>query len=245
MPVRNESKRNSRHTHLSAYQPNHQAMTETKRQTKQQRYGWKGVEWQLQNGNASMLDIHLGRLLWLHHPGHAAVEENDRADIVARKTTITSGLRLGKSECWGARDTLLAGAKPRTLYHRSLEGEKRRKRKAFEDLPSKNEKKPSSIRSTLELFQRATPGKQLRSGLERIWAFPSGRYQLELSWTELTHAANQPGGFPVKEATVNPTGERVPWKTGPGLDVTVMTCWVVVVDTWGKSMQHGRFSLTF
>ena len=29
-----------------------------------------------------------------------------------------------------------------------------------------------------------------------------------------------PAGLPVNEATVDPTGARVPWNTGPGCDVT-------------------------
>ena len=38
------------------------------------------------------------KFLWVHCPGHAAVKGNDRADRLMDKATITSGLRLGRSE---------------------------------------------------------------------------------------------------------------------------------------------------
>ena len=45
-----------------------------------------------------MFDIHLRNLLWMYCPGHAGVKGNDRADRVAGKATIISGLRMGSSE---------------------------------------------------------------------------------------------------------------------------------------------------
>ena len=47
---------------------------------------------------ASMVDIHLQKLLWVYSPGHAGVKGDDRADRLAGKVTIISGLRLGRSE---------------------------------------------------------------------------------------------------------------------------------------------------
>ena len=44
---------------------------------------------------------------------------------------------------------------------------------ALDDLPSKDERGPSSVSCTLELFQRQHWGKRLRNGVERIWTFPS------------------------------------------------------------------------
>ena len=46
----------------------------------------------------SMVNIHLRRLLWVYCPGHAGAKGNDRADRLAGKATLTSGLLLGKSE---------------------------------------------------------------------------------------------------------------------------------------------------
>ena len=50
------------------------------------------------NWNVSMVDIHLRKLLWLYCPGHAGVKGNDRADRLAGKAALTSGLLLGRSE---------------------------------------------------------------------------------------------------------------------------------------------------
>ena len=38
------------------------------------------------------------KLLWVYCPGHAGVKGNNRADRLAGKTTLTSGLLLGRSE---------------------------------------------------------------------------------------------------------------------------------------------------
>ena len=48
--------------------------------------------------NVSIADIHLQKLLWVYCPGHAGVKGNNRADRLAGKTTLTSGLLLGRSE---------------------------------------------------------------------------------------------------------------------------------------------------
>ena len=45
-----------------------------------------------------MVDTHLLKLLRVYCPGHAEVNGNDRADRLAGKATLTSGLRLGRSE---------------------------------------------------------------------------------------------------------------------------------------------------
>ena len=48
--------------------------------------------------NVLMVDIRLRKLLWVYCPGHAGVKENDRADRLAGKATLTGGLLLGRSE---------------------------------------------------------------------------------------------------------------------------------------------------
>ena len=48
--------------------------------------------------NVLMVDIHLRKLLWVYCPGHAGVKRNDRADRLAGKAHLTSGLLLRKSE---------------------------------------------------------------------------------------------------------------------------------------------------
>ena len=49
----------------------------------------------------------------------------------------------------------------------------RRKEEALDGLRGRDERGPSSIRRTLELFQRQTLGKPLTDVVERIWSFPS------------------------------------------------------------------------
>ena len=44
------------------------------------------------NGNVSMVDIHLEKLLWVYCPGHAGVKGNNRADRLAGKAPFTSSL---------------------------------------------------------------------------------------------------------------------------------------------------------
>ena len=46
----------------------------------------------------SIVDIHHRKLLCVYCPGHAEVKGNDRADRLAGKATLTSGLLLGRSE---------------------------------------------------------------------------------------------------------------------------------------------------
>ena len=55
--------------------------------------GIESADW-----NVSMVDIHLRKLPWVYCPGHAGVKGNDRADRLAGKATLTSGLLLRRSE---------------------------------------------------------------------------------------------------------------------------------------------------
>ena len=48
--------------------------------------------------NVSMVDIHLWKLLWVYCPGHAGVNGNAKHCRLAGKSTLTSGLFLGRSE---------------------------------------------------------------------------------------------------------------------------------------------------
>ena len=65
--------------------------------------------------NVSMVDIHLRKLLWVYCPENAGVKGNDRADGLAGKAPLTSGLL----------ETLPAGTKPRTSHHGPPGGERR------------------------------------------------------------------------------------------------------------------------
>ena len=54
--------------------------------------GIESADW-----NVSMVDIHLRNILCVYCPGHAGVKENDRADTLVGKATLTIGLLLGRS----------------------------------------------------------------------------------------------------------------------------------------------------
>ena len=49
-------------------------------------------------GTVSMVDLYLQNLPWKHCSGHAGMKGNQRADRLAGKAAITSGLRLGRYE---------------------------------------------------------------------------------------------------------------------------------------------------
>ena len=49
--------------------------------------GMESPDW-----NVSMVNVHFRKLLWVYYPGHAKVKGNDRADRLAGKATLISGL---------------------------------------------------------------------------------------------------------------------------------------------------------
>ena len=76
--------------------------------------------------NVSMVDIHLGKLLWVYCPGRAGVKGNDRAERLAGKASIKSGLLLGRSEVLRSLRHYL---RAQSQGHRSPSGGRRGKRK--------------------------------------------------------------------------------------------------------------------
>ena len=69
--------------------------------------------------NVSMVDIRLRKLLWVYCPGRARMKENDRADRLAGKTTLTSSLLLGRSDVLRSLKHYL-----RAAHHRSPGGKR-------------------------------------------------------------------------------------------------------------------------
>ena len=104
-----------------------------------------------QDWNMAMVDIPLGKLLWEYSCVHAGVTGNDWADRLASKTTITRGLRRGKSEvsrslrhyCGHHGKDVTPSIASRIVGRETLD-----------NLPRNDERGPLSIRRTLELFQR-------------------------------------------------------------------------------------------
>ena len=106
--------------------------------------------------------------MWVYCPEHAGVKGNDRADRLAGKAVLTSGLLLGRSEM--LRSYLRAQSRHHTigrLEERDVErGSARRSSLKGRERAIVNQ---TNIGSVL----KAMLGKILRDGVERIWAFPS------------------------------------------------------------------------
>ena len=80
--------------------------------------------------NVLMVDICLQKHLWVYCPWHARVKGNDRADRLAGKATLRSGLLLRRSEVLRSlRHYLWAQSQGHHTHHRLPGGEKRGKRK--------------------------------------------------------------------------------------------------------------------
>ena len=85
--------------------------------------------------NVSMVDIHLQKLLWVCCPGHAGVKGNARADRLAGKAALKSGLLLARSEMLRSlRHYLLAQSQGHYTIDR-LEERETLKEEALDDLP--------------------------------------------------------------------------------------------------------------
>ena len=120
--------------------------------------------------NVSMVDSHLRKFLWVYCPGHAGVKGNDRADRLAGKATLTSGLLLGRSEVLRSlRHYLrLQSQGHHTIDHleeRGVEiGNARR--------PSLKWRERAMVNQTnIGTVSKATLGKLLTDGVEFICSF--------------------------------------------------------------------------
>ena len=139
--------------------------------------------------NVPMVDIHLRKLLGMYCHGHAGVKGNHRADRLAAKATHTCFSEALK--CWGAWDTA-CGHKAKDITP-SLAGRREaRKEEALDDLPWKDERGPSSIRRTLEPFQRQRWGNFSETGWSAYGPFWAHRYHLEQNWAKLNWKESLP-----------------------------------------------------
>ena len=88
-------------------------------------------------------------------------------------------------KCWGAWDTTCRhkakDITPSITWRREVWTEE-----VLDDLPWKNEWGPSSVRWTLEPFQRRRWGNFWEMGWSTYGLFRAPRYHLELNWTRLT-----------------------------------------------------------
>ena len=138
----------------------------------------------LSNWNVSMVDIHFQKLLWVYCVEYAGVKGNDRADRLAGKATRSSGSFSEDLKCWGTGDAT-CGHKAKDITPSIAWSRKAWKEEALDDLTWKDERGLSSIRRTLEPFQRQHLEIVWETGWSAYGLFRAHRYHLELNWTEL------------------------------------------------------------
>ena len=125
----------------------------------------RGPEW-----NASVVDIHILKLLWVYCREHAGVKGNDRADRLAGKATLTSGLLLGRSEVLRSlRHYVRAQSQGHHIIDR-LE-ERGVERGSARRSSLKGRERDIVSQTNIGTVSNATLGKLLRDGVERMWAF--------------------------------------------------------------------------
>ena len=102
--------------------------------------------------HTAMHSLRLQRLLWIYCPGHAGVSGNERADRLASTADITSGLQLGRAECFEAWGTFSAQTSQSITALTAWRKEEWRK-EAADTPPSKAENDLCSTRQILALFR--------------------------------------------------------------------------------------------
>ena len=122
--------------------------------------------------HTAMHSLRLQRLLWIYCPGHAGVSGNERADRLASTADITSGLQLGRAEVLRGLRNFLSTDKPE---HHSTDRLKERGVEKGSGRHSTLQGRERSVfnQTNTGTVSRATLGRLLRDGAERVWAFPS------------------------------------------------------------------------
>ena len=116
--------------------------------------------------NVSMVDIHLRNLLWVYCPGHAGVKGNDRADRLADKATITSGLLERSDVLRSLRHFLRAQSQGHHTTDRLAERGVERGSARRSSL--KGRRRAIVSQTSIESVSKATLGTLLRDVVERI-----------------------------------------------------------------------------
>ena len=143
--------------------------------------------------HTAMHSLRLQRLLWIYCPGHAGVSGNERADRLASTTDITSGLQLGRAEVLRGLRNFLSTDKPE---HHSIDRLKERGVEKGSGRHSTLQGRERSVfnQTNIGTVSRATLGRLLRDGAERVWAFPSATMP---SWAETETEQQHPLPWPV------------------------------------------------
>ena len=135
--------------------------------------------------NVSMVDTVLRKHLWLYCPWHAGVKGSDRADRLADKATLASGLLLGRSEVLRSLRHYL---RAQSQGHHTIDCLQERgvdRRSTRRSSLKGRDWGPSSVRWTLELFQRRRWANFWETGWSAYGLFRTHRCHLELNWTQL------------------------------------------------------------
>ena len=149
--------------------------------------------------HTAMHSLRLQRLLWFYCPGHAGVSGNERADRLASTADITSGLQLGRAEVLRGLRNFLSADKPE---HQSIDRLKERGVEKGSGQHSTLQGRERSVfnQTNIGTVSRATLGRLLRDGAERVWAFPSATMpswaetETETAKVNLTHYDSFRGG---------------------------------------------------
>ena len=120
----------------------------------------------------AMHSLRLRRLLWIYCPGHAGVCGNERTYRLVSKADITSGLQLDRAEVLRGLRNFLKTDKPE---HHSIDRLKERGVEKRSGRHSTLQGRERSVfnQANIGTVSRATLGRLLRDGAERVWAFPS------------------------------------------------------------------------
>ena len=122
--------------------------------------------------HTAMHSLRLQRLLRIYCPGRAGVSWNERADRLASTADITSGLQLGRVEVLLGARNFLHMDRPE---HHSIDRPKERGVENGSGRHSTLQGRERSVFNQVNIctVSRATLGRLLRDGPERVWAFPS------------------------------------------------------------------------
>ena len=122
--------------------------------------------------HTAMHSLWLQRLLWIYCSGHARVSGNERADRLASTADITSGLQLGRAEVLRSLMNFLNTDKPE---HHSIDRLKERgvEKGSGRHSTLQGRERSEFNQANIGTVLRATLGRLLRDGAERIRAFPS------------------------------------------------------------------------
>ena len=123
--------------------------------------------------NVSMVDIHPRKLLLVYCPGHAGVKKNYRAPYtLAGEATLTGGLLLGRSE---VLRSLRYYQRAQSQGHHTIDRLEERgvERGSARRSSLKGRERAIVNKTNIGTVSKATLGKLLRDGVERVWAFSS------------------------------------------------------------------------